>query len=97
MSNGVVKLQLLASTTIMCIADDTALLVVAKCVAQVKINANEAVANVKAWVKETGLQVAEQKILAVRTSERGKVYRIVMHPSRETYYTVIPCPQILRT
>nr|XP_041632162.1 uncharacterized protein LOC121502542 [Drosophila kikkawai] len=70
MYNGVLNLPLSSNTTIVGFADDVALVVVAKELADAEMAANSAIRAVESWLAVAGLELASHKTEAVLISSR---------------------------
>ncbi|KAH8300619.1 hypothetical protein KR059_003709, partial [Drosophila kikkawai] len=73
MYNGVLFLPLSSNTTIVDFADDVALVVVAKELAEAETAANSAIRAVESWLAVAGLELALHKTEAVLISSRKRV------------------------
>ncbi|KAH8306055.1 hypothetical protein KR059_003820, partial [Drosophila kikkawai] len=73
MYNGVLNLPLSSNTTIVGFADDVALVVVAKELADAETAANSAIRAVESWLAVAGLELASHKTEAVLISSRKRV------------------------
>lgn len=84
MYDGVLRLRLPKGVKIIGFADDIAIVVVAKDTEQVRVAANEAIAQVRQWLTSAGLALAEQKTEAVLITSRKKVEHLSIEVGDQT-------------
>lgn len=84
MYNGVLKVRTDKETTIVGYADDIAIVVVAKKKSDVVHNCNQVIADIRLWLNNAGLQLAEQKTEVVLMSSRKVVETIEIQVGNQT-------------
>jgi hypothetical protein len=73
MYNNFIKVENPSNVTIVVYADDIALVVVAKKLADLIKDCNLMIAKIKSWLHEAGLELADHKTEVVLMSSRKKV------------------------
>ena len=87
MYNGVLTLDLPTGVASIGFADDIGVTVVARLLEEVELYANEAVYEIKSWLENAGLQLAEHKTEVVLITKRRKCTSMKIKVGTQTIYS----------